>query len=112
MRSLLRQPAFTVLVILTSALGIAATTAVFALVYGVWLKPLPYADPDRLAFLHTRPRTSATACCLSLPDLDDYQNGTSAFVDTAGFVYDAGFARLVSSLWRSRSRSSCSSARG
>ena len=48
MRSLRRTPAFTVAAILTLALGIGATTAVYSMVRTVWLRPLPYRDPDRV----------------------------------------------------------------
>ena len=47
-RSLLRHPAFTAAAVLTLALGIGATTAIFGVVYGVLIKPLPYPDADRL----------------------------------------------------------------
>ena len=47
-RSLFREPAFTVPAILVLGLGLGATSAVFSLVNGVLLKPLPYAQPDRL----------------------------------------------------------------
>ena len=47
-RSLVREPGFTVPAILMLGLGLGATTAVFSLVNGVLLKPLPYAQPDRL----------------------------------------------------------------
>ncbi|HUE87173.1 MAG TPA: ADOP family duplicated permease [Vicinamibacterales bacterium] len=47
-RALLRQPSFTLAALATLALGIAATTAMFAAVYGVLLRPLPYPDADRL----------------------------------------------------------------
>src|SRR5438552_2998281 len=50
-RTLRRQPAFSGVAILTLALGIGATTAVFTVVYGVLLRPLPYRDPDRLVTL-------------------------------------------------------------
>lgn len=49
--SLGRTPAFTATAILVLALGIGATTAVFSLVYGALLRPLPLADPDRLVRL-------------------------------------------------------------
>jgi putative ABC transport system permease protein len=50
-RLLRRQPAFSGVAILTLALGIGATTAVFTVVYGVLLRPLPYRDPGRLTLL-------------------------------------------------------------
>src|SRR5258708_19152215 len=49
--SLGRTPTFTAAVILTLALGIGATTAMFSIVYGVLFRPLPYADSDRLVRL-------------------------------------------------------------
>jgi putative ABC transport system permease protein len=47
-RSFLRAPRFTIPAVLALALGIGATTAVFSVVRGVMLKPLPYRDPDRI----------------------------------------------------------------
>jgi len=55
-RNALRRPAFTLLVVLTLALGIGVNSAVFALLDGVLLRPLPYRDPSRLVFVwHTLP---------------------------------------------------------
>ena len=50
-RMLLRRPGFSLIVVLTLALGIGATSAVFSLIQGVLLTPPPYEDPDRIALL-------------------------------------------------------------
>ena len=51
LRTLVKNPGFTALAVLTLALGIGPNTAIFSLVYGVLLKPLPYPESDRLAGL-------------------------------------------------------------
>src|SRR6478672_13480682 len=50
-RILWKQPALSAVSLLTLALGIGATTAIFSVVYGVLLKPLPFPEPERLVSL-------------------------------------------------------------
>jgi putative ABC transport system permease protein len=71
-RTFLRTPAFTLVAVLTLALGIGATTAMFTVVNAVLIRPLPFADPDRL--VTTRG---------SLADLRDLQAGSRSFEDIA-----------------------------
>jgi putative ABC transport system permease protein len=77
-RLLRRQPAFTVVAVLTLAFGIGTTTAVFTLVNGVLLRPLPYREPSRLVTLfyghHGR-----VSPWLSPPDVRDYVGPSDAF---------------------------------
>ena len=82
-----RAPAFAATALLTIALGIGGATAMFSIVDGVLLRPLPYAQPDRLVRLYeVDPKAGVDRSNLSLPDLDDWQLRSGAFAGSAGFV--------------------------
>jgi predicted permease len=66
-RALLRAPGFAIVAILTLALGIGATTAMFSVVNGILLRPLPYPDQDRLVELVHEARGAGIARILASP---------------------------------------------
>jgi predicted permease len=84
-RSLRRTPAFTITAILTLALGIGANTAIFSVLNGVVLSPLPYREPDRLVLIALYNRTLGYATALSYPDFLDWQRSSRSFRQIAAF---------------------------
>ena len=85
-RSLRRNLGFSSIVVLTLALGIGATTAIFSVVNGVLLKPLPFEDIDRVAVIWENDRDTGTLREPgSWPDFLDIQAGTRTFDDVATF---------------------------
>ena len=87
LRGLRRSPAFTVIALLTLALGIGANSAIFSVVHAVLLRPLPYAHSDRLVQLwtDTRSRGRAKPEWLTPPDFQDWQDGNHTFASMAAY---------------------------
>lgn len=77
-RILRRSPGFTSVAVLTLALAIGATTAIFSVVYGVLLKPLPYKDPNRIMAIF-EVNSGGTWSRLADPNFDDFRDQSHSF---------------------------------
>ncbi len=84
-RQLWKAPGFTLTVVATLALGIGATTAIFSLVEGVLLRPLPFKDADRLVLLGDH-LGSSRAIAVTAREIGTYSNATRAFSSMGGYV--------------------------
>ena len=86
-RSLLRTPAFTIVTIVTLALGIGANTAIFSIVNGVILRPLGYPSPDQLMYLTTRfPAFGFDEFWVSPPEYFEFREINQSFSAVGAFT--------------------------
>ncbi|WP_321478159.1 ABC transporter permease [uncultured Paludibaculum sp.] len=85
-RNLRKTPGFVVAVVATLGLGIALNTTIFSVVNSVWLRPLPYSQPDRLCTIQTRiPSLIPTPIPFSAPDVGEFARQTRAFEQVGAF---------------------------
>jgi putative ABC transport system permease protein len=93
MRVLAKSPGFTVVAVLTLALGIGANAAIFSVVYSALLRPLPYYQPDRLVTLgegRTQTRDNEPASRnTSMPDFMDWDKTTKSFAALTAYGFDS-----------------------
>ncbi len=83
LRMLAKNPGFTVIAVVTLALGIGANTAIFSFVNSLFLRPLPVADPDRVVRLYAEDSEGRKFDVFSYPNYADLRDHTEAFQELA-----------------------------
>jgi len=91
LRQLRKSPGFTTIAVITLGLAIGATTAIFSVVYGVLLRPLPYADPTRIMAIF-EVTTKGTWNRVADPNFDDFRDQNHSFHAVA--KYSASIASV------------------
>src|SRR5438270_3077428 len=84
-RQLIKSPSFSVTAIVALALGIGATTAMFAVIYAFLLRPLPYAGPEKLVMLQSSSPRSGNDLGVNYLDFVDWKKQNRSFSDMAFF---------------------------
>ncbi len=82
LRQLRKAPGFTIIAVLTLALGIGANTAIFSVIYAVLLQPLPYPEPNRLMIV-TESDSKQPQISVSFPDYVDWKRDSTSFEELA-----------------------------
>lgn len=84
LRMLGKKPTFTIVAVLTLAIGVGANTAIFSIVDAVLLRALPYRDPDRLVKISfNEPGIGLHDVSFSVPELEDLRNRSGVFEDVS-----------------------------
>ena len=90
LRSLARTPGFTVVAILTLALGIGANSAIFSVINGVVLKPLDYREPERLMMITSQfPEIGFDRFWVSAPEYMEFRERNQSFADVGAYIVTA-----------------------
>ena len=84
-RQLLKAPGFTATAVIALALGIGATTAMFGVIYAFLLRPLPFAEPEKLVVLQSRSTKSGTDVGVNYLDFKDWREQATSFSQLAFF---------------------------
>ena len=84
-RALLKSPWFTIIAVVTLALGMAVNTTVFSVVNGMLLRPLPVPHPSEITVLTTQQAGDSTPERFSYPDYQDVQKQSDAFQEVFGY---------------------------
>jgi putative ABC transport system permease protein len=84
LRQLRKHPGFTVVAVFTLALGIGATTAIFSVVYGVLMRPLPYPAPNRIVAIY-EVNSKGRPARLADPNFDDFRDQSRSFQTIARY---------------------------
>jgi len=86
LRSLASRPGFTLVAVLSLALGIGANTAVFTVIKAIFLRPLPVTEPSRLVALYTRIEGLNASLPVSYPNYRDFRDSATSFSDLSAVV--------------------------
>ena len=86
LRGLWKRPGFTVVALITLALGIGANTAIFSLINAVLIRPLPFRDPDRLVWTWGNIRNGGNRASVSPLDYLDYRQRNTTFEEFAAMI--------------------------
>jgi predicted permease len=96
-RTLARTPGFTIFAILIVGLGIGASSTVFSVVNALLLRPLPFRDPGRLAWIANHDSTAMSGQTTQVGHFLDLRDASRSFSDMAAYMpfYDVGDAKLT-----------------
>jgi predicted permease len=96
LRQLLKSPAFTLLAVITLALGIGMNTAIFSLINDLFLRGLPFEEPDRLVILQAEAKErNLEQLPMSVPRFWHFRDGQTVF---SSFAADAGMGYILTGL--------------